>query len=298
MNIHVLAQKFYEYSISIRGYSDYTIRRYKNAISVYANYAKIDDINEVTEENVRNLFFYGRTSRDWSASTFHCYHKSLLVFFRWCIEEGHMIKANPLLKIETPRIENRLPKKLTKQETLRLLEVVDNYPWPSKLLRHRNYAIFATLIFCGLRKQELLNLKYTDVDIENRSVFVKLGKGNKDRVVPMTDKLAVILTRYLTERMKTRKTCPEFFVSCNKNVGLNIMGLKNLTNRIKNASQIDFTVHKLRHSYASLMIQGGCDIYSLSRMMGHASISTTQIYLYSSLEELRLQIAKHPLNDI
>ena len=298
MDIKSLSEKFYDYSVSIRGYKKDTILRYKNAINVYCKFANINDISQVSEENVRALFYYGRTERNWTPNTFHCYHKSLLVFFRWCIEQGFMTQQNPILAIEKPRIENRLPKKLTKQDTLKLLEIVDNFPWQSKFLRYRNYAMFATLIFCGLRKQELLRLKYSDVDIENLSVFVKLGKGNKDRIIPMSKKLGEILSKYLEERNKLKKTCSEFFVSLNKNVGLGDMGIKNLTTKIRQISGIDFTLHKLRHSYACLMISGGCDIYSLSRMMGHSSISTTQIYLHSSLDELRIQIAKHPLNDI
>ena len=294
----LLSQKFYDYSVSIRGYKKDTIKRYQNAINLYCKFAKIDDISQVSEENVRALFFYGRTERHWTPNTFHCYHKSLLVFFRWCIKQEFMAQQNPILNIEKPKIENRLPKKLTKQDTLKLLEIVANFPWQSKLLRYRNYAIFATFIFCGLRKQELLRLKYSDVDIENLTIFIKLGKGNKDRVVPISKKLAEILNKYVEERNKSKKTCPEFFVSFNRNTGLRDMGIKNLTTKIREISGIDFTLHKLRHSYACLMLQGGCDIYSLSRMMGHSSISTTQIYLHSSLDELRIQSEKHPLNYI
>ena len=220
MDIKLLAEKFYDYSVSIRGYKKDTILRYKNAINVYCKFAKINDVSQVSEENVRALFFYGRTERNWTPNTFHCYHKSLLVFFRWCIQQGFMAQQNPILAIEKPKIENRLPKKLTKQDTLKLLEIVDNFPWQSKFLRYRNYAMFATLVFCGLRKQELLKLKYSDVDIENLSIFIKLGKGDKDRVIPMSKKLGGILSKYLEERNKLKKTCPEFFVSLNKNVGL------------------------------------------------------------------------------
>ncbi len=294
----MLAQKFYDYSVSIRGYKKDTIIRYKHSINFYCTFTKINNISEVTEENIRALFFYGRTKRNWSVNTFLCYHKSLLVFFRWCIDQGFMKQINPLLSIEKPKLEKSLPIKLTKQETLKLLEIVDNYPWPCKFLRYRNYAIFATFIFCGLRKMELLNLKYSDIDIENLSVFVKNGKGNKDRIIPMNQKLATILTRYVEERNKLKKTCPEFFTSYTHNMGLSDTGIKNLTKIIQKSSETKFCLHKLRSSFACLMLQGGCDIYSLSKMMGHTSISTTQIYLYSSLENLRTQIAKHPLNDI
>ncbi len=132
------------------------------------------------------------------------------VFFRWCIKEGYL-KINPIEDIETPRLPKKLPPKLTKQDAMRLLEVVYNYPYKYKFLRHRNQAIFATFLFSGIRKKELLNLKLTDVDLENMSIFIRQGKGNKDRVMPISYRLAEILKKYLTERQRLKKTCPEFF---------------------------------------------------------------------------------------
>ncbi len=297
MEMRVLCQKFYDYSSSILGYSKNTILRYRHAINFYCQFAKISQIEQVSEENVRALFFHGRSQRNWTPNTFLCYHKSLLVFFRWCISQGFMKQKNPIPDIEKPRVEKRLPVKLTKQNTLRLLEIVYNYPWQCKFLRYRNHAIFATYIFCGLRKQELLKLKYTDVDIENLSVFIRQGKGNKDRIVPMSPTLAIILNKYLEERVRMKKTCPEFFASFTRNMGLTDTGVRNLVDKIRKASGINFTIHKLRHTFATLLLEGGCDIYSLSKMMGHTNIGTTTIYLYASAEHLRGQLMKHPLND-
>ena len=147
-----------------------------------------------------------------------------------------------------------------------------------------------------MRKAELLNLRYTDVDLENRTVFVHHGKGGKDRIIPISFTLVQILERYLTERKRLKKTCPEFFTSLNRNQGFTGSGLKRMLNRIKKASGIHFGTHKLRHTFATLMLEGGCDIYSLSKMMGHSDIKTTTIYLSASAEHLRSQVMKHPLN--
>jgi len=297
MDIQILCQKFCDYSLSIRGYSKHTISRYKYAVSCYCKFSQISDINQVTDENVRNLFYLGRTERNWSVNTFFVYHKSLLVFFRWCIKQGYMEK-NPILDIEKPKMEKRLPPKLTKQDTLRLLEIAYHYPYGYKFLRYRNHAIFATFIFAGLRKQELLNLKFGDVDLENLSIFVRQGKGSKDRIIPISYTLAQSLKKYVEERKRLGKTCPEFFVSLNRNLGFTDTGLKHLVNQIRESSGIIFTVHKLRHTFATLMLEGGCDIYSLSKMMGHSDIKTTTIYLAASAEHLRSQMTKHPLNDL
>jgi site-specific recombinase XerD len=200
--------------------------------------------------------------------------------------------------IEIPKLEKRIPPKLTRQEALKLLEVVFNYPYAYPYLRYRNHAVYSMFLFAGLRRKELLNLMLTDVDIENLSIFVRQGKGAKDRIIPMSYTLAQSLEKYLTERRRLKKTCPEFFVSLNRNKGFTESGLKNLTNRIKEVSKIKFSVHKLRHTFATLMLEGGCDIYSLSKMMGHSNIKTTTIYLAASAEHLRSQMTKHPLNDL
>jgi site-specific recombinase XerD len=297
MDIEILSQKFCDYSLSIRGYSKHTIRRYRNVVRSYQQFAKIRDIRKVSDDNVRALFYYGRTERKWSINTFIVYHKTLLVFFRWCIKQGYM-QNNPILDIEKPKMEKRLPIKLNKQVSLRLLEVVYNYPYEYKFLRYRNHAIFSTFIFTGLRKQELLNLKFTDIDTDNLTLFVKQGKGNKDRIVPISYTLAQSLKRYQEERKRLNKTNPEFFSSLRGNVGFTENGLKKLVDQVRKSSGVTFSVHKLRHTFATLMLEGGCDIYSLSKMMGHSDIKTTTIYLSASAEHLRGQMVKHPLNDL
>ncbi len=295
MSIQILSQKFFDYSKYIKGYAKPTIARYRQVINYFCNFANISEIDEVTEENTRNMFYYGRTTLNWTPNTFICYHKSLMVFFRYCIKEGFM-KANPIEQIEVPKLERKLPSKLTKQNAMRILEVVDNYPYQSKFLRFRNYAIFATFIMSGIRKQELLNLKYTDVDIENLSIFIRQGKGNKDRIIPINYRLAEALKKYLEVRKKAYKTCPEFFTSYTYDMGFGESGIKRLVENIVKATGIKFTIHKLRHTFATLMLEGGCDIYSLSKMMGHSDIKTTTIYLAASVHHLREQILKHPLN--
>ena len=297
MDIEILCQKFCDYSSSIRGYAVNTLKRYKQAVHYYCKFMHVSEMSQITDENVRGLFFYGRTERNWSVATFYVYHKSLLVFFRWCIKNGYMIK-NPILDIERPRLERKLPPKLTKQATLHLLEIVYNYPYEYKFLRYRNHAIFSTFIFAGLRKNELIHLKYTDVDIENLTLFIRQGKGNKDRVVPISYTLAQSLKRYKEERKRLDKTNPEFFSSLRGNIGFTENGLKKLVEQVRKSSKIVFTIHKLRHTFATLMLEGGCDIYSLSRIMGHSDIKTTTIYLSASAEHLRGQMTKHPLNDL
>ena len=177
-----------------------------------------------------------------------------------------------------------------------MLELAYNYPYDYKFLRYRNHAIFATFIFAGLRKQELLNLQYNDVDIENLTIFVRQGKGNKDRIIPMSYTLAQTLKRYRQERKRLGKVSPTFFCTLRGDGPFTVNGLKKLVELLRKPFKLPLGIHKLRHTFATLMLEGGCDIYSLSKMMGHSDISTTTIYLSASAEHLRKQMIKHPLD--
>ena len=114
--------------------------------------------------------------------------------------------------------------------------------------------------------------------------------------MPMTHILSEILRRYLEERKKLGRTCPEFFTSRRYNMGMSDSALREIVEDIRKASGLVFTVHTLRHTFAMLMLEDGCDIYSLSKMLGHSDIKTTTIYLAASVEHLRSQMDKHPLN--
>jgi len=127
---------------------------------------------------------------------------------------------------------------------------------------------------------------------------VRQGKGNKDRIIPIGTTLTLILKKYVDERHRLKKTCPEFFTSLNRNSRFTEISLRRLVVLITKKTGLKFGVHKLRHTFATLMLEGGCDIYSLSRMMGHSDIKTTTIYLYASVEHLRNQILKHPMNEL
>ena len=295
MDIHIVAYKFYEYSSYIRGYSQATIKRYKHAIRYYTSFAGVTHLEEITNINLRQMFFDGRMQRNWRPATFISYQKSLSVFFEWCISEGYM-RTNPIADLETPKLEKHLPVNLNKQDAYRLLEAVYNYPFPDIFIRYRNHAIFATLMLAGLRKQEVLHLRYTDVDLLNMTLFIHEGKGKKDRIIPICHALATSLNRYVFERMHQKITCPEFFASGKGNRGISDTTLKRLVDTMRSSSEIPFSLHKLRHTFATLMIEGGCDIFSLSKMMGHENIRTTTIYLNASADHLRSQMYKHPLN--
>jgi site-specific recombinase XerD len=141
MDILILAEKFYEYSIFIRGYSRDTVKRYKYVLGFYYRHSGIKNIEQVTESNLRVLFLNGRVERQWKTNTYLCFYKTLLVFFRWCVKEG-FLTTNPIEGMEKPKHENKLPPKLTKQDAMRLLECVYNYPYDNAYLRYGTIQYF------------------------------------------------------------------------------------------------------------------------------------------------------------
>lgn len=294
MDIEVLSKEFCHHAQYMLGYSPDTTKRYRSNIRLLQRSMQLSEISQCTDADVREFFHHGRVQRHWTSATFTTCHKSLLVFFRWCVRHGHL-PSNPADEIELPKAEKALPSRLTEANAERLLEAAESYPYPYAFLRYRNHAIVAVLLFAGLRKSELMHLRLIDVEVENRTIFVRRGKGAKDRIVPIGPRLAAILSRYVVERKRLGKTCPEFFASLNRDMGITDQALKGLVALLRRSTGLTFTIHKLRHSFATLMLEGGCDIFSLSKMMGHSDIKTTTIYLAASPEHLRAQIAKHPL---
>ncbi len=284
-----------EYSLLYRGYAKASMDRSNYVVKMLVAFIGVEELEQLTEDKVLEFFNHGRKDRNWGNITVITYKRVLDGFFGWCVRK-ELMDSNPASNMEMPRPVKKLPKTLTRQQAMRILEVVYNLPGQSLFERARNHAVFSTFLFAGLRKSELLRLRLTDVDLENYSLFVYQGKGSKDRILPVSTALADSLEHYLKERRQVRKSCPEIFTSTKCNVALPEIALRRVAGRVKEASGIYFTIHQLRHTFATLMLEGGCDIYSLSKMMGHSDIKTTTIYLSASAEHLRGQITKHPLN--
>lgn len=297
MRIDSLCAQFCDYSRFIRGFLPDTVARYGTVIRLFQRRTGLQDISECTNRSVQDFFYRGRSERGWSSNTFVTYHKSLNVFFRWCVATGHL-PANPIDGLERPRIHRVMPRRLTALEAEQFLERIANYPYRAGFERQRDLALVATGLYAGLRRRELLRLQLIDVDTANRSIFVRQGKGAKDRIVPMAPVLADILVRYLDHRRRAGRTCPEVFTSIHRDGGLTVDGMRKVVRKLQRITKTSFRAHTLRHTFATLMLEGGCDLFSLSRMMGHSDIKTTTIYLAASPEHLRAQIAKHPLSAV
>jgi site-specific recombinase XerD len=279
MNIQILLNEFCSYSRYIKGLSESTIRRYTENINFFIKTMEIKSIADIHQENVSAFFEYGRVTRSW---------------LNWCVSNEYL-ETNFADEIETPKVKVTPRRKFSQLESQRILIAVENYPFSSNFLSTRNIAILTLFLYTGLRKHELLNLKTNDIDLMNQILSVNTAKRNSFRTIPIPLKLNKILHEYSVQRNLKRKTCPEFFCSYHRNMGFTDSGLKRLLTKISSASGIHITSHILRHTFATLMLEGGCDIFSLSRMMGHKDIQTTCIYLTATKHHLQKQMMSHPL---
>lgn len=296
MHIKNLHQQFCEYQVAFKGYREATIKGYKHSLRIFLIcLPDIESIDQVTEMLVQQFFYWGRTERKWKPITFITYHKNLKPFFDYAVKNGFIV-SNPFEKIDKPRLGKHLPKALTKQQAKEVLDTALHKSADKEFTRIRNHAMYATFLYAGLRKNEILKLTMQDVDLMNNRLSIREAKGNKDRMVPIAATLHTILNRYVSYRQKEAKYCDQFFTSANNDAGLTENGLHHVQLIMEKLVDFDFHIHKLRHTFATLMLDGGCNIYTLSKMMGHSDIKTTTIYLSTSTELLQSEIHKHPLN--
>lgn len=271
------------------------IKWVKDTVRIFCRETKIKTLGECTRDAIENWLIDSHIKRKWKASTFRSRHRNLNVFFRWLLKRWK-IGENPMSSIELPKLSQSLPKGLSRENAELVIQWVKRLRYAYKYEEKRNVAIFALMIFTGLRKQEVIHLHLEDVDLQKMSIAVLCGKWKKDRIVPISTRLASYLMDYLRERKRLAKTSEFFFTSAQFDRGIGISCIDNLIARIKEKTGIYFSAHSLRHSFATLMLEGGCDIYTLSKMMGHSKITTTTIYLACSARIMMSSIEKHPMN--
>lgn len=244
MDIQILAQEFYIHSLSNKKQSEATVRRHKYVIDSFCRFTNSTDIFLVTEVVIRKLFRDGEKERKWSQSTSATYYASLRAFFEWCVQRKYCVR-NPMEGITKPKFENRPARTVSLQDALRILEIVDNSPSNHPFVRYRNHAMFAAIVCAGLRKRDILGLKFADVNVVAPTVFIRYGR-EKDRIMEVHNLLLVeSFQRYMKERKRLRKTCAEFFASLRDNSGLTEIGFRRLIKAVNQSSGISFTIQEL-----------------------------------------------------
>lgn len=281
--IDTLINYFVEYLLIDKKYSENTIKSYQNDLKKYENYFKNKNIDLINEENIREYLKYLKKENNESKTICHNI-STLRSFYKFLLIEKKVSK-NPMEWIEIPKIKKSLPKTLSFEEINKLLDIKlnDNYSY-------RNKAMLELMYSSGLRVSELVNVKIHDIDSESCVIRI-MGKGNKERIVPLGDYAIRYVGIYLKEHRNKlmKKEYNDYLFLNNHGKKMTRQGFFKIIKNLAKEQNIksEFSPHTLRHSFATHLLDGGADLRSIQEMLGHSDISTTQIYTHVSKELLK-----------
>jgi site-specific recombinase XerD len=293
--LHAMLDQCLLHARHVRNLSPLYADSIRRSCRAFLEHSKADELRHCTRDAVEAWLLDGRATNGWSPATYRLRHRDVGFLFRYLVKRG-LTEQNPCKDLELPKLPLALPKGLSGEEAERLMACARRLKYSYRFEASRNAALVALLVFTGLRKREALNLRTDDVDFARMSVRVISGKGGKDRLVPLSSRLMSILREYVADRERLGKRCESFFTCAQHDTPMPVRAVTILVKRLREVTGIKFTPHGLRHTFATLMLEGGCDLYTLSRMMGHSKITTTTIYLACSPKMLSASIGKHPLN--
>ncbi|MCD6262523.1 MAG: site-specific tyrosine recombinase XerD [Deltaproteobacteria bacterium] len=283
-----LADRFFLYLRIERGLSDNTVQAYSRDLVEFFHFLKgraasIRSISDVSQYDIRDYvsILAGRLSPRSVARNI----SSVRMFFRFLVAEG-IIKANPAKLIDTPKPTQTLPGILSTEEVERLLAQPDI----STVKGQRDAAMLEVLYATGLRVSELVLLRMSGLNLES-GFLITMGKGGKERAIPMGQKAVEALKTYISgaRQIQIKKGPNPVFVFLGyRGRPLTRQGFWKIIKRYALMAGISKTVtpHTLRHSFASHLLEGGCDLRSVQVMLGHEDISTTQIYTHVTRKHL------------
>jgi len=272
-----------------RGLSPNTMESYVRDVKKFT--ALVEDISTVTRKQIHeyivSLYDVGLDARSISRGV-----SALKTFFGFLVSEG-VIGENPALNIKAPKFIKKLPSALTVEEVEKLLNITNVTTWEGV----RDRAMLELLYASGLRVSELVNLKREDINIEEGFLVVRSGKGGKDRLTLMGESSKSWLLKYLELSLDRLQTSPYFFITRrNKFFTRQGIWLKLKEYAAKAGITKEVYPHILRHSFATHMLEGGADLRAIQALLGHSSITTTEIYTHVRTDFLREEYDRfHPL---
>ena len=276
-----LLREYLEYLENIKGYSKYTIISYKTDIQKYFEYLNKNKLNYYDiEKYIQNL-----SKNKYAKTTINRKIVSITNFFKWC-KNKKKLNIKDIKTIKNMKTERKLPTILTSNYINKLLDTIPT----STTKEVRDRSIIEILYSSGLRVSEITNLKLNDVK-QNKSIKV-LGKGNKVRILPMTDKAYNLLQLWIN-------THRDDYINkySNKYIFLGVRGKKISEREIQRIVNLRLGTfpHSIRHTFATHLLDGGADLRVVQEMLGHTDPSTTQIYTHVSKKQLKEKYKRtHP----
>ncbi len=320
----IILTDYLNYLKSIRGLSPTTIKEYSYDLEVFFEYQIIrklyygdkqsfkNDFNPLDTNKVINADFLGSLNitdfysylsyldneKDDNPTTRSRKISALRSFYNYLYQEIEVIDKNVTVKLKNPKISKRQPVYLTLEETERLLNVINTEK--NDFLRARDLAIFFTFLTTGMRLSELVSINVSDIE---NDYFKIVGKGNKERTIYLTENALKLIHHYLRVRKEylNELYIDALFISTRKQRISNRAVQSTIEKYLKKAGfdTSVYSTHKLRHTAATLMYKyGNVDIRALKDILGHTSISTTQIYTHLEDEDLKKAINKNPLSNL
>ena len=318
-----LIQEYASYKASIQGCSKKTVDEYLLDLRTFFRYLIAQDLDispesaefyqidvravglerlrNVTQDDIYHFLFYTGTVRNnhWSARARKL--ASIRSLYKYLVSKRHYLTENPTVDIDSPKAQKTLPKVLSLDESLRLLDAVRT---DTEAPHHvRDYAILTLFLNCGMRVSELAGINLTDLEDDLRSLRVT-GKGSKERVIYLNDACRAALNDYLAIRKSDRYrtvTDKALFLS-QRDVRISVKMLQAMVYRYLKKAGLGskhYSVHKLRHTAATLMYQSGnVDVRVLKDILGHEQLNTTQIYTHVSNREMEEAMSQNPLADL
>jgi len=294
--MNIFLKEYLAYLKLEKNLSDNTIFSYRNDLSSFLHFLEEHNIDDPSRIESRTLikFFTNLEKAGLTSSSAARYYSSLKGYLNYLLNNNY-IKSNPIEKVSSPKLAKTLPGVLSVAEIEKILSLPDT----SVTLGIRDKTILEVFYACGLRISELISLKLSDLFLSEEMIRV-FGKGSKERIVPIGSSAINWIQTYLTNSRpllsKTTKSENYLFLN-NRGTRLSRMGVWKLVDRYVRKSGIEKPIHPhtFRHSFATHLIEGGADLRSVQEMLGHADISTTQIYTHIDREFIK-QVHKqfHP----
>jgi len=288
-----LVLRYFE-SLLIKAFSKQTIQSRNctlHSFTVWLEARGITQPREVTEPILesyqRYLIRYRKPNeKPLTISTIHNRMTSIRALFRWMMK-SRLLLSNPAADLELPRMDKRLPRQiLSTQEAETILQIPDL----NKPQGIRDRAILETLYATGIRRMEVNNLKIHDVNMNRGTVMIRLGKGRKDRMIPIGERALAWIDKYLLEVRPTLVFEPDDGTLFLRLSG-SPMGVKRVSEIVSAYVKLggikEGSCHMFRHTMATLMLEGGADIRYIQHMLGHSNLETTEVYTQVSMRKLK-----------